>query len=361
MKSHIHRAIALLAFGLAAWTLSVSAQSFGHWVTNTKFAPLPETAEEYWSATANGKFYLVGGTAVNEGDASRTFLPGRMLEYDPGSDKWTAKKKMPRPANHMNVAEYKGKIYVFGGTGTEKAGEAGPGNYQLNDSWEYDPAADSWKALAPAPTRRNAAAAVAAGGKIYVMGGNQLAEGAANPGPGNNQLVVGTNEAYDPATNKWETRQAMPTPRNHPAIGEIGGKIYVIGGRIGAPNVANFIASATDVVEEYDPATDKWRAMTKMPTPRSGQGWATYQNRIYVVGGEWRDYHMDAIFRDVEAFDPATNQWFRMPPMDTARHGVNVSVVGNRMYVIGGHVAFDGTAAHNADTGIQEVWEFGGK
>jgi N-acetylneuraminic acid mutarotase len=120
------------------------------------------------------------------------------------------------------------------------------------------------------------------------------------------------------------------------------------------------ISSPTDVVEEYDPATDRWRGMTKMPTARSGLGWGTYQGMIYVLGGEVRDYHMDGIFRDMEAFNPATNEWFRLQPMVTARHGVNVSVLGNRLHAIGGHVAFDGTAEHDADTGVHEVYEFGG-
>lgn len=337
---------------------SVPAQEAGHWVKGTKFTPLSEPAEEYWSTTASGKFYLFGGSARRSGD-SVVLLPGRVIEYDPVTDKFTSRKQMPRPANHMTVAESSGKIYLFGGIGSAHPGDSAA-NFYLDDSWEYDPAADSWKALAPMPERRQAGAAASVGGKIYVIGGTGLVPDSPNPpGPGNT-IVVATNEVYDPATNSWATRKPMPTPRNHPAIGVVGGKVYVIGGRIGAADVANMISSGTDVVEEYDPATDRWRAMSKMPTARSGQGWGTHQGRIYVLGGELRDYHMDAIFRDVEAFDPVANEWFRMQPMPTARHGVNVAVIGNRLYAIGGHVAFDGTDEHNGDTAVDEVFEFGG-
>ena len=338
--------------------MNLSAQELGHWVKGTKFTPLSEPAEEYWSATANGKFYLFGGNAVRTGE--KAFLPGRVMEYDPATDKFTSKKQMPRPSNHMSVAEFGGKIYLFGGMAPAHPGDADQGlnDLYIDDSWEYNPAADSWKALAPMPSKRQAGAAVAAGGKIYVIGGTGILPGSPNPPGSNNEIVIGTNEVYDPATNKWETRRAMPTPRNHEAIGAVGEKIYVIGGRIGAANVANLISSGTDVVEEYDPATDRWRPMAKMPTARSGQGWGTYQGRVYVLGGELRDYHMDAIFRDVEAFDPAANEWLRLQPMPTARHGVNVTVIGNRLHAIGGHVAFDGTGEHNGDTGIHEVFEF---
>ena len=116
----------------------------------------------------------------------------------------------------------------------------------------------------------------------------------------------------------------MPTARNHPAAGAVAGKVYVIGGRLAAPNIGGFVASNTDVVEEYDSAANTWRVMNEMPTARSGHGWTTFQGAFYVAGGEMRDAHMDAI-RDVEVFDPAIGDWYRLPPMPTARHGVRTS------------------------------------
>ena len=66
--------------------------------------------------------------------------------------------------------------------------------------------------------------------------------------------VLSTNDVYDPATNKWESRKPMAVPRNHAFGGAVNGKIYVIGGRTGH----GFILSATntDVVEEYNPVND---------------------------------------------------------------------------------------------------------
>src|SRR2546426_5745749 len=80
----------------------------------------------------------------------------------------------------------------------------------------------------------------------------------------------------------------MPTARNHAAIGVVNNKIYVIGGRVGAAFIG--VASNTDVVEEYDPATDQWGAVrARMPTARSAGAWGTYGNRIYVAGGEFQN------------------------------------------------------------------------
>jgi N-acetylneuraminic acid mutarotase len=241
----------------------------------------------------------------------------------------------------MSAAAFGGRIYVFGGQAD--GGTAKP----LNTTWEYDPAADSWRPRAPMPTGRTATAATESAGRIFVLGGNAAGG-----------VTVGTNEVYDPAADRWETRAAAPTPRNHPAAGGVAGRIYVIGGRLAAPNIGGFASSNTDVVEEYDPATDRWSAMTKMPTPRSGHGYTTHQGRIYVAGGEVRNAHMDAIFRDVEVFDPAINDWYRLPGMPTARHGVNLAGFGNRLHAIGGHVAFAATGGTNLHTAAHEVFEF---
>ena len=359
MSSTVHRMLAAIAVTMLLAGLTASAQGQGRWVTN-KFAPLPEPAEEYTSVVANGRLYLIGGNAVNVG--GKPVHPARVLEYDMATDKWTLKKPVPFGADHMAAAEYQGKIYVFGGQGPQKPNE-GPSGFPSDRAWEYDPAADAWKALAPMPSRRTAAAAVAVGGRIYLIGGVSYSPGTEwkplggqNPG-----LTASTNEAYDPATNRWESRRPMPTPRNHPAIGVVGGKIYVIGGRLAAANIGGLLSSNTDVVEEYDPAADTWRPMTKMPTPRSGHGWTTHQGRIYVAGGEYRDYHLDAVLRDLEAFDPAAYEWTRLPPMPTARHGVNLAALGNRLHVIGGHLAFAATGGHALDTPLNEVFEFSQK
>jgi N-acetylneuraminic acid mutarotase len=198
------------------------------------------------------------------------------------------------------------------------------------------------------PSIRTAAVAIENGGKFYVIGGSDATN-----------LSLAINEVYDVATNTWTTKRAMPTARNHPAGGAVGGKLYVIGGRLSNGNVANMMSSPTDVVEEYDPATDAWKTMTKMPYATSGEGWITFQNRIYVAGGEVRDAHADSILRDFVVFDPAVNDWYRLPSMPTARHGVVLAALGNRLHAISGHTAFAGGGGASLHTGVNEVFEFG--
>src|SRR5262245_61034149 len=230
MGSAIRLTSAALAATLVVGMCTVTAQqSPGKWVTN-KYAPLPEPAEEYTHAVVNNKLYLMGGNSAVFTPGGRSMHPARVLEYDLATDKWTQKKQMPVFSDHMSAAGLNGKIYVVGGTGAMRQEDP---NLTLDLAWEYDIAADKWNPIAKLNAKRTAGAAVELGGKIYFIGGTTDLPNPAGGPPQNAGLVVGTNESYDPATNRWETHKPMPTPRNHPAIGVVGGKIYVIGGRVG--------------------------------------------------------------------------------------------------------------------------------
>ena len=66
-----------------------------------KGAPFPEPDEELYGVAVGGKLYVIGGWG--EGKAR-----GANYEYDPGTDKWTKKKPMPRPAHHAALATANG-------------------------------------------------------------------------------------------------------------------------------------------------------------------------------------------------------------------------------------------------------------
>src|SRR4026209_637768 len=217
--------LTVIMAGLLFGTAALAQMPRSPW---KKAAPFPEPDEELYGVACNGKMYVIGGW----GDGKAR---GANYEYDPASDKWAKKKSMPHPAHHAALASANGKIYVSGGfIPPEKTQIPTGGAWQpIEDMWEYDPAADSWKALAPMPTKRGAAVAAEAGGKIYVIGGATTVEGSKEPfftymGPAQ---VLNTNEVYDPVTNKWESRKPMAEPRNHAFASAVNGKIYVIGGR----------------------------------------------------------------------------------------------------------------------------------
>jgi N-acetylneuraminic acid mutarotase len=322
--------IAVIA-SLAVATAALAQMPTSPW---KKGAPFPQADEELYGVALNGKMYVIGGW--DDGKAG-----GINYEYNPATDKWTKKQPMPRPAHHAALAAANGKIYVMGGFVPPKdtAIPIGGAWEPIDNAWEYDPAADSWKSLPPLPGKRGSAIAAAVGGKIYVIGGATTVDGSKEPfftffGA---SKVLATNDVYDPATNKWQSRTPMSVARNH-AFGEaVNGKIYVIGGRTGH----GFILSATNtnVVEEYNPVSDSWSApKERMPTARSGGAWGTDGRRIFVAGGEVTTSELVGAYKAIEAYDTVTNTWMALPSMPMPRHGVAGAVIGNRFHLVSGMV-----------------------
>ena len=160
-------------------------------------------------ASADGKLYVFGGVGLG-------FKPrGLVYEYDPATGQWTKKKPMPLPSNHVAFTDLDGKIYAFGGFVPPASREAG--FVPVDNAWQYDPAADAWKALAPMPSKRGGAVAVAVGGKLYVIGGAGLHPGSSETvmTPVRPHRSVPTVEEYDPGQNSWTTKASMSTARGN--------------------------------------------------------------------------------------------------------------------------------------------------
>ena len=159
-------AVAMAAVAMAA--VAVSAQVQGRWV---RLAPIPQANEEYDSAVANGKLYLMGGNPVGVG-GKQGAPPGLVFEYDPAADRWTKKNNMPQPAHHNALVGYNGKVYVFGGGVQRQPG--GPTQFPIDNAWEYDPATDRWRVRSRMIYPRSGMAYGTDGRLIYTVGGEYL-------------------------------------------------------------------------------------------------------------------------------------------------------------------------------------------
>ena len=69
-----------------------------------------------------------------------------------------------------------------------------------------------------------------------------------------------------------------------------------------------------------------------MRKPRGGIGATTAGGRVIVAGGE----EMTGTIGEVEAYEPATRKWSRLPRMRTPRHGLGVVSRGRRVFTIEG-------------------------
>jgi hypothetical protein len=244
---------------------------------------------------------------------------------------------MPRPAHHAALAAVNGKIYAFGGfvAPATTAIPLGAAWEPIADAYEFNPATDSWKPLAPLPGKRGSAIAAEVGGKIYVIGGATTMDGDKAPffTAFGAAKVLATNDVYDPATNKWESRNPMSVPRNHAFSGVVNGKIYVNR----RPHRHGFILSGDQhrcgrsVRPGFQHVEHAGRSGCRPLAAAEHSG--TDGRRIYVAGGE---VTTTELFVRVSSRRSHTtrrrNSWMAMPSMPMPRHGVAGAVINNRFH-----------------------------
>lgn len=285
------------------------------------------------------------------------------VQVDAQTGGWRTRSSLPQPQYGFGAAVANGKVYAIGGY------QGGP-NF-LNSNYEYDPLTDNWVSRASMSTKRTQLAVVSVNNEIYAIGGSASYSGGA----------LSTNEQYDPASDHWSTKSPMPTPRNWISAAVVNDKIYVMGGSdnsggifsmnemydtstntwttkvpcpharvacgIGVVNGKIYLIGGwvrpgsppgepTTLNEEYDPQTDTWTTKASMPTARNGLAVAVVNNRIYAIGGatDWNPWTNN--LNVVEEYDPATDTWRTVQPMLTSRSLLSAAAVGNKVYAIGG-------------------------
>ena len=176
---------------------------------------------------------------------------------------------------------------------------------------------------------RNELTAVVLNGKIYTMGGEDIAAGGKQ---------TSTVEVYDIATDKWTSNGVapMPLPLDHAASATYNGKIYVVGGFLNGK-------VPTDKVFIYDPKLNQWTEGKPLPSPIGAALNAEFMDGImYVVGGL---NSSQVPVNTNYAFDPMKNDWTIKSPMPTARHHLATAVVDGKLYAMGGRILGDGVPA----------------
>ncbi len=287
----------------ASATAAPGASAAGPTAGWRRIADIPTPRSEVVAVVAYqpSSFFVIGGFGG----------PERVELYEDGADRWERAPDLPIRVDHPMAAAVTGLqtsapqgVFVFGGY----AGSA------TARSFRFDLSARRWEEIAPMPGPRAAAAAVAMGDRIFIVGG---AEGG--------RLVAPTYE-YNVSTRQWRSVAPIPTPRDHLAAVALDGKICAVGGRrlSMSQNVPTF--------ECYDPRAETWTRLPDAPTARGGVGAAEYDRRVYFIGGE----QPSGTFREVEIFDARTNSWTRGPDLLIARHGHGVVVSPGTKAIVAG-------------------------
>jgi Kelch motif protein/HYDIN/CFA65/VesB family protein len=266
----------------------------------TAAAPCPPG----WTGTC---IYALGGSSGGALATAEWYNPATSV-WNPLPPMSTARQQLGAAAAPCPTPQTGTCVYAVGGF------TPGPVIHALVEV--YNPATGTWGPAAPMLTPRSQLAVVAApcpatGTCIYAVGGFNSGE-------------LSTVEVYNPATNTWTAVAPLAAPRAELAgaagpcpTPQTGICVYALGG-------FRFLAGGLlDTVEAYNPATNTWSPQAPLPTPRADLAAAGAPctapqtgNCIYAAGGTVSG--PDPLFR-LDMYDPATNSWSPAPSMPTAR------------------------------------------
>lgn len=257
---------------------------------------------------AGGALYALAGSGSN----------GAVLEVERFDGRgWAAETTLPAGGlNAPAAVALGGRIYVIGGFD-------GVSNVPTDRVHAYDTTTRTWTELAPLPAPRGGHAAVVLGGLIHVLGG------------GNAVSTIADHSVYDPATNRWSELSPLRRAKGSPAAVVFRGRIHSIGGRSGASDFGD--------VEVYDAAADRWIAGPRIGA-RGTAGAVVYRGAIFVFGGESQaaERTLDAVLR----LTAGAKRWKRVSTMPTPRNYARAVLLGDAVYVVGGSTTAG--ASHSA-------------
>jgi hypothetical protein len=235
-------------------------------------------------ALIDGIVYVAGGGA--RGGVGGTSQSGLQV-FDPTAGRWSRRASMPDPRQYAQGVALGGRLYMFGGEILVPSGATAVAR-------SYDPSSNTWTELPPMPRVRigggSWAAAVAVGGRVYVIGANSLAV-----------------DIYDPATNSWTLGATMSVVPGGMGPIVIDDKVYLFEGNVGVM---------------YDPATDTWTSRAPMPSGRSAAIGAVLKGTLYAMGGTAKVGCCQQPSYLVEVFDPTTNSWASRSPAPITGHQI---------------------------------------
>ena len=238
-----------------------------------------------------------------------------------------------------------------------------------------------WVVIPPMPVGASRPAGAVVDGKFYVLGGEETGG-----------TRTGHVQIYDPDTMTWDNSSpTMPVAVSNLCAAVIDQDIYVPGGYDGISGITN--------LQVFHANTNSWETIATDPllAARSGSACASYNNKLYVFGGNdggsdtdsnwvydpaapastrwtvlanapvatswgaalavgdllfYSGLGITADLADVYAYDPANNMWITYPSLNTGRGGAGMWAIGEMLYVGGGGWSSYLTSVEAYDTSL---------
>ena len=253
--------------------------------------------DDFGTAVVGDDIWALGGMT---GERGNRLLSIEVLDTATGT--WsTSDIEMPVGVASFETVAIGPRIYAFGGF--DAASQA------MDFAAVLDTRSGEWRDLPALPHARYAHTATLYDGKVYVIGGRDL------------DGEIDDVDVFDPRSETWQTLDTpMPKRRardSHKTVATPQG-LVVAGGQ------SDFEDSA--LVDLFDPATGRWRALPDLPEPMSRSGLALADGKL------WITLHESAYVMDAGELET----WEEGNALTLSRHGMGFVVHDGYIYSIGG-------------------------
>lgn len=231
-----------------------------------------------------------------------------------GRGSWTRIADMPTPRSGAAAVAANGRLYVIGGQ---------QGSKFLTTNESLDVATGVWTAEPPVRLARSFSATNAAviDGTVYLVDGNPRG------------YCTNAADAFDSRTHAWRLLPAAPVARCHAAVLAANGAVYALGGW-NTSSTVHYVS-----VDRYDPRSNQWRSDVFLPRARGAMAAGVIGTTIVLVGGWSSD---DPRTTSVDRYDVASGRWSSGARIPAPRQAAASAVLGSRLYVVGGMVEVNG-------------------
>ncbi|XP_042334688.1 kelch-like protein 21 [Sceloporus undulatus] len=212
----------------------------------------------------------------------------------PRSRQWRSLAELPEALQGGYAAAARGNdLYLTGGS---------DGSRLYDCVWRYNSGVNEWTEVSPMLKAREYHSSAVVDGLLYVVASD-------------------STERYDHTLDAWESLQPMPYPMDNCSTTACRGKLYATGSLAG---------KETMVMQCYDPELDLWSLVNcgQLPPWSFAPKTVTLSGLMYFVRDD---------SAEVDVYNPAKNEWDKIPPMLQVHVGGSLAVLGGKLYVSGGY------------------------
>jgi hypothetical protein len=289
----MNRLLWLLTLVAGMFVCSSDARSRADHPAIASVPMLPDAVDSFGAAAHDGWLYVYGGHQGNQNDDSRENLSRHFVRCQVRKPEGWEELPFDSPLQNLALISAGQHLYRIGGLGASKESDTAS-LASVSEFARFDPTSLKWRQLPALPAPRSAHDAVAAEGKIYVIGGCHQ----------NGDRVEDWHDTalvYDANAGTGAAWQSLPTPsfrRRNLAVAVWQNCIWAIGGKDDEDRM-------TRTVYCFDPQRGYWSEGPELPMEPDGlQGFGAaawgLESGLYVSGADGALYRLTHTYGEWE-------------------------------------------------------------